>query len=296
MSRSRIALMLLAIWGGASACARAAVDTVSLTAMVNGAPNPGQVIQIHFNGMLGNTSFSDTEAVFAGQANWSKASGTDSTGNLLALMPTSFTSNGTFSSYCLDLTQSVFIYQTVTFTGLTDSLAAEPMIEPSSQYGGMGSTMATAVLNLYANEYAAVSAGNQAIQYDANPSDTDSDVNDQAAAFQIALWDIIYGINATPSNIDVTNSANGFWIENYKGLASFNEIAGMADLFTEGAITGPDETFGNSLLAITDPELPDQLVVGAENNSQAPPIPSPGSGVLGIPLLAWFALSRRSTR
>jgi hypothetical protein len=281
-----LAAALSRVWG--------AVDTVSITATVNGAPTPGQLVDIHYTGSLGSSSFSEAEVAYAGQTNWNRAVGTDSTGTLLTLMPLSFANSGTFTSYCIDVTQNIFVGGSFTYTGLTNSFLTEPIISPSSGYTGMGATAAQAVENLFANEYFAVTMGGTAIQYDANPNDTDSSASDQSAAFQIALWDVIYGINSAPSSIDVTSSSNGFWVSNYHSLASFNEIAGMADLFAEAALNGSDQTFDGTLLAMTSPTLPDQLLAIFPSDSQAPALPEPAPLMLGVPLLMKLAMGRRA--
>jgi hypothetical protein len=282
----------------ATALSRAcgAVDSVSITATINGAPTPGQLLDIHFTGALGITSFSESEVAYAGQSNWYQAAGTDTSGSLLSSMPLSFVGNGTFSSYCIDVTQNIHFGIAYTYTGLTDTFLAEPIIAPASGYAGMGTATAQAVENLFATEYVPVTTGGAAIQYDANPSDTDSSPNDQSAAFQIALWDIIDGNNFSPSNIDVTSSSNAFWVSNFNSLSSFNEIAGMADLFAETALTESDQTFNGTLLAMTSPTLPDQILAVLPSQSQAPPQPEPVSLALAMPLLLKWVLGKRTRR
>jgi hypothetical protein len=273
--------------------ARGAVDIVSITASVNGAPSPGQLVDIHYTGALGSSNFAESEVVYAGQTNWNHAVGTDPGGTLLTLMPLSFAANGTFTSYCIDVTQNIYIGNAYTYTGLTDAFVATPIISPLSSYAGMGSVAAQAVRNLFADEYGAVTRGEQAIQYDANPAHTDASENDQSAAFQIALWDIIYGINSTPASVDVTVSGNGFWVSNFHNLSSFNQVTEMADLFAEAALNGSDQTFDGTLLAMTSPTLPDQVLVGPLTSSQSPPLPTPPSLSLVAPLLAKFAMRKR---
>lgn len=276
----------------ALARAQGAVDVVNLAATVNGNPSPARLVQIHFTGSMGNSSFSIAEPVFAGQINWNQASGTDSSGSLLTEMPLSFSGTGSFSAYCIDVTQDVDVNTAYVYTGLTDNLSAEPLIASGSGYSGMGSVAATAVQNLYAEQYALVGSG-QPIQYDSNSADVDNNANDQSAAFQIALWDIIYGTNATPSSVDVTSSSNTFWISNNNGLSSFSKVAGMADLFVEAALTGPDQSFSPGLLALSDPTLPDMLVVESPQGSQSPPLPTPASGTMAASLMVAMAIVRR---
>jgi hypothetical protein len=273
-------------------------DTVNITATVNGAPTPSQIVDIHFTGTLGSATFSNyTGAGYAGLINWNNASGTDTTGNLLASMPGSFAANGTFSTYCIDITQDIGIGGTYPFTGLTTNLTDTPVIAPAAGYSGMGSATAQAIDNLYFDEYNIVTAGGSAIQYDANASHTDSNSNDQSAAFQIAIWDIIYGINATPGTIDVTSNSNRFWVDNgYNSFASFGMVAGMADRFAEQALTGPKQTFGSTILALTTPTAQDQLVVGLPLPAGGPTVPTPTAAVAGLSLLAGLGVWKRVRR
>jgi hypothetical protein len=262
----------------------AAADVVSLSATVNGAPNPSQIVVIHFTGTIGTQSYTNfSGAGYAGLINWNNATGTDTTGTLLSEMPTSFAGSGTFSTFCIDITQDIGVGGTYPFTGLTTTLSNTPVVLATENYTGMGATDAQEIENLYFNEFNSVISANS---------------NDQAAAFQIAIWDIIYGINATPASVDVTNSSNGFWVDNtYNNFSTFGNVTSLADGYVEAALTGPTRNFGAPILALTTPVYQDQLVVGVPGTSKSPPlVPTPAEVTGGMALLGGLAAAKRMRR
>jgi hypothetical protein len=262
---------------GAGTCAFA--DTVNITAIVQ-TPSPTQIVDVHYGGnpSAGLDSIGSVEA-YAGQINWTNTvvGNTDIGGGLLGSLPASF-GTGTFSSYCIDITQDINIGQPATFDGLFtgSNLANTPVVAPSNNYQGMGTTAASAIQSLYDNEYDTIS-----------PSD-----NDQAAAFQIAIWYIIYSTNPSHSSVDVTNSGNDFYISG----ASANVI-GLADSYVDQAYLGDlPATTHHTILALTDEVYQDQLVVGIASNDAPPSVPAPSAAVAGISLLAGLGVWKRIRR
>lgn len=262
-------------------------DSVDIQAYVDGAPAPSQLVTVHYtSAVLGNV---DTGA-YAGLINWDRAQIISGSSSLFGDLPSSFASSGTFSTYCIDIAQDIAVNGgPYDYSGLTTSLADTPVVSAAG-YTGMGSTAATDIANLYANEYAAVS-GSGAIQYD-SASDTDSNAGDKAAAFQIAIWQIIYGT----SGLSVADSTNVFYVSSYGGMdtTEFNEITGMADRFVAEAGTATG-TLNGTLLALTDSTLQDQLIVG-NSASPAATVPMPKAAVAGLVLMSGLAVKQRLRR
>ncbi|HEY1687147.1 MAG TPA: hypothetical protein VGG19_20470 [Tepidisphaeraceae bacterium] len=251
----------------------AKADTVDITAKV-GTPNPTDTVSIYFHGKLGPNTYTISGECYAGVINWSNAV---DVGNLdtpapglLGQMPISFQS-GVLNTYCIDIAEDISVGETLNpaFTGLTNDLAGTPIVDQTKYPGfnGMTSTTAGLIENLYANDYSL------------NPS------NDEAAAFQIAIWDIIYG-TAGYSVADQTN--NQFYVS-----GANSNVVTLANQYVAGAATNTKPFL--DVLALTDPGVQDQLVVGV-GPAFFPSTPLPASAISGIVLLGGLAVAKRMRR
>jgi hypothetical protein len=248
-------IAVLAAVGLVSVAGVAGADTV--TGTLNNV-SPARIVGINYNG-------SSLGQAYAGVMNWQ---GVGTNGHDL---------NGSFTSFCIDLTQDVYLNQSYTYTvaGIAD--APNPL-PPTAPVGatGMGLSSAQRIEKLYALEY-----------------DNIGTDNDRGAAFQLAIWEMLFDTGPT---LDVTTG-----LFNTTG-ASANVIT-LANQFVSAAIAPGAMTFHHALLALTSPTTQDQIVLGLENVFEEPPfqppntlVPTPAAAFGAIPLLAGMAFFRRAKR
>lgn len=235
---------LAAAVGGLALTGLARADSVTVT-LDN--VSPSRIVGITYN----NQSLG---SAYAGALNWH---GQAANGHDL---------NGSFSTYCIDLTQDVYLGSTYTYGVVDPSLAPNPL-PPTESPGstGLGATSLQRIENLYA------------LQYDGIGSD-----NDRGAAFQIAIWEMLFDTGATH---DVT--AGQFAVTG----ASANVVT-LANQFVSDALTPDALSFHYELLALTSPTAQDQLFVGAAIPQGGPPltpVPTPAAALGAMPLLGALA-------
>jgi hypothetical protein len=101
--------------------------------------------------------------------------------------PAPFTS--TFTTFCIDLNETIFFNSTYTFA-INPDLASAPKstayVPPQIPATGMGTTRADEMMELYGSHYA------------------DLPTSDYLQAFQLAVWDIVYG--SDPDSVTDTSS------------------------------------------------------------------------------------------
>lgn len=244
-------LAVLAAVGGLSLAGVARADSVSAT--LNNV-SPSRIVGISYNG-------SSLGSAYAGALNWT---GQASNGYDL---------NGSFSTFCIDLTQDVYLGHSYTYDVVDMSVAPNPL-PPTEPVGstGLGTTNRQNLENLYA------------LQYDNIGSD-----NDRGAAFQIAIWEILFD---TGSSHDV--STGQFAISG----ASSNVI-NLANQFVTDALAPGALTFHHQLLALTSPTVQDQLFLGESTPTQPGPpqaVPTPAAALGALPLLGALAAFRHKRR
>lgn len=124
-------------------------------------------------GNWGNVSIDSgvtfTGSVKAGQFNWVKTGGTF--GGL---------ANGAFATFCIEVQQGILPGNSYTFNIDTVANAPQPMNNPLS--APMGAFKADRISELYGRFFGLLST------------------NDQYAAFQLAIWDIIYDLGTGVTN------------------------------------------------------------------------------------------------
>jgi hypothetical protein len=169
--------------------------------------------------------------------------------------------NGSFGGFCIDISQNIYGNQTVTFGVTTLDQAPVPG-------NGMGPLRAKLIAELWANDHA------QALTSDSN-----------AAAFQIAIWEIINESN--PNNLNVTTGNFQVTDSDTKTLTTANTW--LAGLNLSG--TGPQ---ASNLIALTSAQYQDYVTMA--------PVPEPSGLVLsGIALgvsacgAAWRRRRQRTT-
>lgn len=185
-------------------------------------------------------TLSNGETGWAGQYNFTKA-----TGNI----------TGNFGSFCIDISQNIYGGQTVTFQ--LASLASAPNDGPNSP--GMGALRAELIEELWYSDHTAALASAS-----------------NAAAFQVAIWEIINETNTDPNGnlaLDVTKGS--FTVTDSDGATLTTANNWLQGINILG--TGPKDT---SLIALTNPNYQDYVTEGG-NNIQSTPAP-PGLALAGV--------------
>lgn len=180
------------------------------------------------------THGSTTASVFAGQIRLTLSA---STGQNL---------NGTWSSFCTELSQFI------TINGAAQVYQILPLSDLPTPGTAMGATKANAVARMY-------TAANGA-QFGTN--------NDVAAAFQIAVWEVVNDFDGTLGSLNVTTG-------NFKGNGLSAGISGnLAALFAAAANSSGA---GASLIGIGNAGHQDQILDLTNG------IPAPGAlALLGL--------------
>lgn len=247
--------------------ALAVVAAVSAVSVAHGASvtatlhevSPSQIVGVSYNGQaLGQA--------YAGTLNWYGQAG--NAGGL----------TGPFSTFCIDLLQDVYVgstygYEVVDLTEAPDPL---PPTAPADG-GGMGPSNAAKVQKLYALEYDNVGSDHT-----------------RAAAFQVALWEMLYETGGTSGVAD-----GNFFLT---GVPS--ALIDLANQFVSAASAPGSLLYPNQLLVLTSPTAQDQIFVGDLMSPEPParqgeapvPVPAPAAVAGAVPLLGGLALFRRIRR
>ncbi len=197
----------------------------------------GRSVSLHLDG--------GTKNVFAGQLYHQMSDGTGAASGL----------NGEYITFCTE------IVQTVSMNATEFELVA---LENAPNTGPMGATKAQAIRDIFA--YANGS------QYTSN---SDGDNKNFVAAFQIAIWEIVYDYDGTLGSLDVE-----------KGDLTVTDI--HRSNLSDGIVDHLIDLFGNvgvgsdmpGLFAVTSASFQDQLVMI--------PLPAPlAMGALGLAAVIW---------
>jgi hypothetical protein len=159
---------------------------------------------------------------------------------------TGFNLNGTWTSFCTELNQFIHI------NGPVRVYEVQQLSDLPIPGAGMGAVKANAVARMY--------AATNGAQFGTN--------NDLAAAFQIAVWEVVNDFDGT---IDSLNVANG----NFKGNSLTAAISGnLAALFAAASNLGGSTS---SLIGIGNSSYQDQILDLTNG------IPAPGAlALLGV--------------
>jgi hypothetical protein len=243
----KIAFHALALAAALFPASFAAADTV--TATLNNC-GPAEIVTVHYDGQnLGQG--------YAGFINWTATASSGSTA------PT-----GNFSTFCIDLTQDIYIGSGYSFT-ITDMTSAPDPTPPTFGGPGMGPTNAQDITNLYAEQYSSIGSD-----------------SDKAAAFQIAIWEMLY---ETGTLGDITSG-------NFYVTGQNSNVTTLADDYVTAALGAGNLTFSNEILAMSSSTAQDQLFIGPPNPQYAPVVPTPAALIGGIPLLGALAAARKIKR
>lgn len=190
----------------------------------------GQSVRIDFPGGSMN--------VFAGQLNHELTNGVGPQGVAL---------EGNWATFCTDITQHV-TNSPLTYDIVDLSLV--PNVSP------MGNAKADALRDVYAYANGAQAAGNASNEY--------------AAAFQLAVWEIVTDYDANAGNASLSIAGGGFRATQTNGSALSSNIQNyLASFF--GSVGSPG---GATLLGLRSSTAQDQIIPTSY-------VPAPGSAVLG---------------
>ncbi len=171
--------------------------------------------------------------------------------------------SGILTTFCTDLTESV------TSSGATYTVAPIANLPQTSGWPAMGATRAQGVYNLYAAASGA--------QYAAN--------NDYAAAFQIALWEVVYDYNGSLASLSLTGG--NFKAKDTDGSALTSAIATNVSALFSAMVGSPVSQTG--LMGLTSDGAQDQIV-------QVTVVPLPQTACLGLLGLGAAVYGRRNLR
>jgi hypothetical protein len=221
----------MVLGGIAAGQASANIDVYAKITGVKYATSSYTTVGVNFNG-------TDYHQVIAGPEMWHQTGGTTLLGD----------SSGNFLTFCVEINQDVYLGSTYGFyTGTVESAPTPGNPIPGSS--GMGATKAALIEELWARHYADV--------IDAN----------SGAAFQVAVWDIVYD-----ADFDLTT---GNFIA-YGNTSAINLAATwLADVNTNSTLyTDPN------LIAIKSDNYQDQVTFGPPPHSPPveTPLPSAASG------------------
>lgn len=200
------------------------------------------------------TIASNSVNVFAGQLHHSLSGGTGVAAGM----------NGIFTTFCADATQYV------TSIELPYSVTGIGALPVAAGYSPM-STVAGKVQGVY-NLYAA--AGGAQIGSGANA--------DLAAAFQIALWEIVYDFNGTLASLNT--NAGVMQVRQTSGLALSGAILSYLNTFFDAIAN--NQAAQSGLMGLASAGGQDQIVM----------VPLPAPVLLGAAGLGLVAVARRRYR
>jgi hypothetical protein len=215
--------------------------------------NPGEVVTIPVNG--------GTESGWAGVYNFINASGY---------------LTGSFSGFCIDISQDIFTSQTVTF-GVA-ALASAPV--DGNLPTAMGALRAELIAELWYNDYALIGTSNS-----------------NAAAFQLAIWEIINETQTNNGTLVLNIDSGTFYATDQDSptLAMANTWLGQLSLNGTGLMA-------SGLVALTNSTYQDYVFQDAPPPPAPLPTPAPPSlvlcligavGLLFSPAFRWLPRGRR---
>ncbi|HUO10263.1 MAG TPA: hypothetical protein VM008_18295 [Phycisphaerae bacterium] len=261
--------ILAGIIGVAALTAVASASSLPVTAVLYNAsdtPNgvqPGtETMTVMFKDASNNTIM--YSPAFVGQLNWHSAG---PPANLSVGLNTQLQSilgpNGTFSTYCIEGVQDVIFGNSETWNlGVVDLSTAPTPGSP------MGATKASQIGELW-NRF-----------YDKILTD-----NEKAAAFQLAIWEIVD--DGIPTLGGVT--ANAFATGNFQ--ASGDSVAiNQAVTWLNAIGSGGTVTNSYTLYALSDANIQDQVF--AVPNGGGNPVPLPAALPAGLALMSGLGVAR----
>jgi hypothetical protein len=262
MNMKRFNSVALGIAAGVFSSRSAIADTV--TGYTNN-PLPALQIGIAVNGDNGVfNNYTATE--YSGAINWTRTASTGATPAFQTYNPSTgagTSGTATFTSFCIDLVENVGVPSGPYTYDVVDPTAA-PLRSASPSYNTISSS-GKAIL--------------ESLWFDNISTAMTSDVGQ--AAFQIAIWDVVFGSDYT----HVDNTSSNFYVTPGGQSAAVIALANSWLQTTATQISGGSAIYEN-LLALTSSGAQDQLVSTGDFN-----VGSPGGSPVPLPLTASGGLS-----
>lgn len=209
-----------------AAPAHAAFETATFSTVI-----PGEVVSISYTD--NTTGKTMTESGWAGAYIFNPSS--DNTGPL----------TNTFSGFCIDVSQDINSGQKVYFGGA--NLANAPN-DGGSSSSAMGSTAANLIAQLWAADYSLIGTDNT-----------------KAAAFQIAIWEIVNGPYSTETNVSnfsvTADTATMQYVTNWLSGLDYNAAENGTGKMTNGLYALTDPTYQDYVVQLPAP-APPGLILG----------------------------------
>jgi hypothetical protein len=172
-----------------------------------------------------------------------------------------------FSTFCIELTQNVYIGGTYTYSLNALENAPTPGSPQTGQPNGMGSLKANAIRTLWGSAY----------------SSNMSQIN--AAAFQLAIWRLEYDWTGSKTISQMTDFTTGNFRANGANSDGSSAVTAAQSLITK-VLNGTFTTMETNLIALTSDQYQDQLTVQDQVSIASTPEPaSLGLGLIGGALM-----------
>jgi hypothetical protein len=166
--------------------------------------------------------------------------------------------NGVFIAYCIDLPQSISLNNSFTYTVTPLAGAPQAGAYPNPP-GGMGAAKANEIDILYGKDYMSTLGGAAA---------------DDRAAFQLAIWNIVYDTDASVSPTD-----GMFYAETGGGVSS--AMLALANGFLADAFNPANQSFAasNIVALLGSNGEQDQIVINSPSFIPQASIPAPAAAL-----------------
>jgi hypothetical protein len=249
----------LAIIAGAVGLAAAASSTSAATLYLSSV-SPTASETVTFPGLSAQTT------PYVGAINWSFDRGAADNASLDSIV-----AGSNLTTFCIEGTQDVMISQTSTFANIFNNPAIAPQDNSGSQYE-MGTHAAD--LNKFWDAYYG-----QALLS-----------NENAAAFQMGVWEIVYDGAASADF-----SSGLFQASAVGGDPTSSSALSQAQSWLAG-LSSADPTVHYQLYVLSDPNLQDQLFGVPTDGGTPPSVPLPAAFPMGAALVGVLGVARKLRR
>jgi len=262
MKRKLFALASLAASVIVTGTASAASVSATLFNAVD-SPNGVQPGTMDLNLQFGAISIANA---YVGQINWHSATSTDWTAGLNPQLNAILGPNQTFSTYCIEGTQNVFFGTNETWSLGVVNLSSAPTPAPA-----MGTTKASEITELYDRSFSGIGTNNEL-----------------AAAFQLAVWEIVDdGIPTLGGETAADFNSGTFQASG--DTTAINDAVGMLNAI--GSAAPLIDSF--TVYALSDAGIQDQIFAIPTGGTPVPPaVPLPAALPMGLAMMGAMGLIR----
>ena len=173
----------------------------------------------------------------------------------------------TLHAFCIEITQ--YVNYTSDFTYTVKNLADAPVPGPPD---GMGDPKGKLITELYDRFYSVVLDGN----------------GEEAAAFQLAIWNIVYDDDHTAAN---PLGGGNFHVNSGSNASATTRANAMLGALT-GSFIRTWDLFALSYNNGGNYAQDHVIAFERETTTTGEPIPTPAAGLMGLPVLAMLGITR----